>query len=352
MTSERDDLVLAGPPDAADEVVPADGTPLDASPSDLALGAAERLAVGSSPDVRADDPWPEAGRKLLRFHLARMLAHVPGVLEGDDPEEVHAMRVAARRMRAAWRVFGDGFEGAERRRYLAELRELGSRLGTVRDLDVQLGILADRAADRSARQREGLEPLLGAWLLEREAQRQSLARVLAGEAFSSFLVDYEAFASTPGLAARELPAEAPGIVRHRMPAAIWDAYQTVWAFDPVVGSADLATLHRLRIAAKWLRYTLEFVREPLDPGASALIRPVVALQDRLGDQHDLHVAAELARAGFGTLAKTRQQERAIAKLIAELDEDVARLGRGVGRTWRPIVDPRYRRALGAAIARL
>ena len=39
-----------------------------------------------------------------------MLARVPGVIAGEDAEEVHAMRVAARRMRAAWRVFGDGFE--------------------------------------------------------------------------------------------------------------------------------------------------------------------------------------------------------------------------------------------------
>ncbi len=325
---------------------------VEPSPADLALGAVDHLAVGASPDVRVDDLWAEAGRKLLRFHLARMLGHVPGVLGSDDPEEVHAMRVAARRMRAAWRVFGDGFERDERRRYLAELRELGARLGTVRDLDVMIEILVEGGQRRSARQREGLEPLLAAWLLEREARRQTLAHVLSSDAFTTFVGDYEAFASTPGLAAVQLEPAAPAILRHRMPAEIWGAYQAVWAFEPVIGGADLATLHQLRIAAKWLRYTLEFVREPLDPDASALIRPVVALQDHLGDQHDLHVAAELAREGTATVAKTRQQERAIGKLVADLDDDVARLGRTMGRTWRPLVDPRYRRALGQALARL
>jgi CHAD domain-containing protein len=322
------------------------------TPGELAQGAVDHLEVGASPDVRPDDLWPEAGRKALRYHLSRMLSQVPTVVDADDPEAVHVMRVAARRMRAAWRVFGDGFERDARRRYLTELRELGSLLGTVRDLDVQLGILVARSRRRSARQRDGLEPLLATWLLERERRGRELAGVLAGEAFRTFVLDYEMFAATPGLAALALAANTPALVRHRMPAAIWEAYQAVWAFDAVVASGDLAALHRLRIAAKWLRYTLEFVREPLDPDASSLIRPVVALQDRLGDQHDLHMAAELARTGLAKLVRTRQQERAMTAFIEDLDEDVVRFGRGVVRTWRPVADPRYRRALGQAIARL
>ena len=322
------------------------------TPGELAQGAVDHLEVGTSPDVQADDLWAEAGRKALRYHLARMLSQVQAVADADDPEAVHVMRVAARRMRAAWRVFGDGFERDARQRYLAELRDLGSRLGTVRDLDVQLGILVARSRRRSARQRAGLEPLLATWLLEREARGRELASLLAGEAFSTLVLDYEMLAATPGLAARESAPFTPATVRHRMPAAIWEAYQAVWAFDTVVPTADLATLHRLRIAAKWLRYTLEFVREPVDPDASALIRPVVALQDRLGDQHDLHMAAELARSGLANLVRTRQQERAMTAFIEDLDEDVVRLGRGVHRTWRPVADPRYRRALGQAIARL
>ena len=343
----------AGGPDVAIDPAPEPDEPVLAlTPGELARDAVDHLVVGASPDLRPDDPWSEAGRKALRYHLARMLSQVPDVVETDDPEAVHAMRVAARRMRAAWRVFGDAFERDARRRYLAELRVLGSRLGTVRDLDVQLGILVARSRRRSARQRDGLEPLLATWLLEREARGRELAGVLAGEAFSTFVLDYEMFASTPGLAALAPAPNTPATVRHRMPTAIWEAYQAVWAFDAAMGAADLATLHRLRIAAKWLRYTLEFVREPLDPDASALIRPVVALQDRLGDQHDLHMAAELARSGLEHLGRTRQQERAMAAFIEDLDQDVVRLGRSVHRAWRPVADPRYRRALGQAIARL
>ena len=100
---------------------------------------AERLSAAPPLDVRADDAWSEAGRKVLGYHFGRVLVRVPGVVAGEDAEEVHAMRVAARRMRAAWRVFGDAYDRRTTRAYLDELRTLGGRLGVVRDLDVRSG---------------------------------------------------------------------------------------------------------------------------------------------------------------------------------------------------------------------
>ena len=347
MTEERVEPDVPEP--ASDIPEPPSG---EASPPEAVILATERPAIGRTPDVRADDAWAEAGRKVLRFHLAKMLARVPGVIAGEDAEEVHAMRVAARRMRAAWRVFGDGFEREARRRYRNELRVIGARLGDVRDLDVLIENLVAYGEQRSARQRAGLGPLLAAWRAQREARRVDLVAALGSESFAQFIGDYELFAETPGLAALAVPPHAPGLVRNRMPATIWSAYQAVWAFDSDIGTADLATLHELRIAAKWLRYTLEFVREPLEPQATALIRPVVAIQDHLGTQHDLHVAGSLAREFAASTSLTDAQAKSIEKFIGHLDQGVLRLGKTFGSTWRPIAAPGYRRALGRAIARL
>ena len=324
----------------------------DVSPPEAAVHAAERLTLGRTPGVRSDDPWAEAGRKILRFHLAKMLARVPGVIAGEDAEEVHAMRVAARRMRAAWRVFGDGFERDPVRRYRAELRDIGARLGAVRDLDVLIEILVAYGEHGSRRGRVGREPLLTAWRAEREARRIELLETIESERFVAFVRDYETFAETPGLAAIAISPHTPALVRNRMPATIWDAYQVVWAFDGDLHAADLATLHQLRIAGKWLRYTLEFVREPLEPAATALIRPVVALQDHLGNQHDLHVAGLLAREFATATTLTDQQARSVAAFVDHLDQGVVRLGKRFGPTWRPIAASDYRRGLGRAIARL
>ncbi len=327
---------------------------IEPAPTVQAVLAVEGPPSGRTPAIHPDDPWAEAGRAILRFHLGRVLSHVPGVIAGEDAEEVHAMRVAARRMRAAWRVFGDGFEAEPSRRYRRELRDLGSRLGAVRDLDVLIGILVAFAARQGDKQRAGLEPLFVAWRAERAAKRADLLETMASGGFGAFISDYQGLVTTAGLAACVVSPHTPGLVRNRMPATIWHDYQDVWAFDGDLRGADLATLHQLRIAAKWLRYTLEFVREPLEPDATALIRPVVALQDHLGDQHDQHVAAELARefVASSSTSLTAAELKAIGLFTTYLDQDVERLRRTIRSTWPPIAGSRYRRSLGRAIARL
>jgi CHAD domain-containing protein len=263
------------------------------------------------------------------------------------------MRAAARRMRAAWRVFGDAYEREERRRFQRDLREIGARLGAVRDLDVLLEILSAYEAQRSDRGRAGLRPIRDAWVAERETRRVELIDLLGSEAFARSVAEYEEFAETEWLAAVPVAPHSPGLVRTRLPATAWAAYQAVWAFDDHIGRADLTTLHQLRIAGKWLRYTLEFAREALEPEATPLIRRVVALQDHLGAQHDLHVAATLARdRAAGEAALSNHEIASVDRFVHHLDDGVVRLGRTLGRTWRPLVAPDYRRRMGRALARL
>jgi len=118
--------------------------------------------------------------------------------------------------------------------------------------------------------------------------------------------------------------------------------------------ADVETLHELRIAAKWLRYTIEFVREPLGPEAAPLIERVVALQDHLGYLHDADVAAHLARTYLvehgGELGET--ETAAIARYLVDRERELQRLRRSVGAPWRRVAGLSYRRALGRVIAGL
>ena len=262
------------------------------------------------------------------------------------------MRVAARRMRAAWRVFGDGFEPDAARRYRRELRDIGRRLGAVRDLDVLIELVEAHREHRGGRLRAGLEPLIASWRADRAARRIDLLAAFASERFTTFTDDYARLVETPGHAAIAMAPHAPALVRNRMPATAWSAYQAVWAFEPEVATADLATLHQLRIAAKWLRYTLEFVRDPMQPEAPRLIKAVVAIQDHLGVQHDRHVAATLATTFARTAALNEAQRRSIARLVTDLEDGVEQGRRTFGSAWRPIAGPAYRRGLGRAIARL
>jgi CHAD domain-containing protein len=192
-----------------------------------------------------------------------------------------------------------------------------------------------------------------AWDAEREARRVELVAILESESFAGFVAEYVAFAETEGLAAVPVAPHTPGLVRTRMPATAWNAYQAVRAFDDGFSGADLATLHELRIAGKWLRYTLEFFREAAEPEATPLIRSVVTLQDHLGAQRDLDVAATLARE-FVTRSQplSSQEVRSIERFVHHLDEGVEQSRRALGPIWRTLVAPAYRRRLGRGLARL
>ena len=183
---------------------------------DEAVSADTRLVVGKTPGVTADDHIAEAGRKVMRFHLARMLAREAGTREGRDPEELHAMRVATRRQRAAWRVFGASFRLGRTKRYRNGLREIASRLGAVRDLDVLLEAADIYRADLPVSEQRALEPLLADWREHRDDARVLLIRELDSDGYQRWVDDYRDFVRTEGAArpARRADPAAPR-PRHR-----------------------------------------------------------------------------------------------------------------------------------------
>ena len=80
---------------------------------------------------------------VLRRQLAVLRDKEPGTRLGEDPEELHDMRVATRRLRAALDLFADVLP-VRAQVFREELGWLGRLLGVVRDLDVQLEGLARR----------------------------------------------------------------------------------------------------------------------------------------------------------------------------------------------------------------
>ncbi len=353
-------VVEPAPPEsgaAAAEAAPASPAIEDAAaePSAGEAQAPPRLVVGKTPGVARDDVLAEAGRKVLRFHFARMLAKEAGTRSGRAIEDLHGMRVATRRMRAAWRVFGDGFRPGRTKRLRDRLRVLAGRLGAVRDLDVLLDAAASYQAGLSPAEATAFEPLVAAWRDEREAARTLLLRELDSPGYVRLVEDYRAFVVAEGQAVLA-PASpvSPHRVRDTAGSRIWLAYEQVRAYEAVLRWADIETVHQLRIAAKWLRYTLEFFREALGPEVDLLIPRVVALQDHLGWLHDADVTIALTRqllvANAGTLSG--DETHAIGTYLAGRERELARLRRTMGAPWRGVSGATFRRLLGRAVSGL
>lgn len=338
-------------------------TPITIAPYDDRAAVEDAQAAPDHPGLQPDDLMSEAGRKVLRFHFERMLLHEPGTRAGEDIEALHDMRVATRRMRAAFRVFGAAYRPKLRRRLLRELRGTGSVLGAVRDLDVFMENTRRYLQTLPEERRGELDLLFGVLQQRREKARGAMLEYLDGEQYRAFVEDFGAFVSTPGMGSldADVAGPVPVLVRHVAPRLIYERYEAVRAYETVLDGAPIQMLHALRIDGKRLRYTLEFFREVLGSEADDVIRAVVALQDHLGALNDAAVAQGLLRSVMRKARKQARKQQAadpdaqpdldgIAAYLDHLEQALADLQRGAPQVLQAVVSAEMRHRLALAIS--
>ncbi len=322
------------------------------------------------PGLSPDDTMIEAAHKTFAFHFQRMLYHEPGTRLGEDIEELHDMRVATRRMRAAFQVFDQYLDMKQLKSLLKGLRRTGKRLGAVRDLDVFWEKTQRHLDELPQEQQTGLGALHEAWEAERKRKRKKMLNYLDSERYAQFNRDFAQFLQAPDTG--ELPSltkkgEAiPRRLRHVAPMIIYERVADVLAYDEWVTKPDvpLNRLHRLRIAAKRLRYTLEFFEEVLAPQTQDLIKEMKKLQDHLGDLQDAMVASELLRdfLTWGTWGHAKDKKAplpkepivapGVATYMADKQMELQRLLDTFPQTWAYFQSPEFKQAVAVAIAPL
>src|SRR5215210_4175072 len=258
----------------------------------------------------------EVAFAVLRRQFAEMRDHEPGTRLGEDPEELHDMRVTTRRMRAAMKVF----EGAlpERARWLMEeLRWVAHALGDVRDLDVQIERLLAWKEEAGEETSGFLDRILTITHKRRAEARKNMLEVLDSGRYERLESSFAEMLRL-GPAAELEPAQKNGHERANepvtaaAPALVTDRYRK-WrrAAKRLDEASPPEAFHDVRKKGKRLRYTLEFVSEVYGKPVQKLIKPLKALQDDLGDHQDAVVAAEYLRE-LGTKAGETRVPRGVA----------------------------------------
>jgi CHAD domain-containing protein len=245
-----------------------------------------------STTIDPEGPIGSVERAVLRRHFAAMLAHEPGTRLGDDIEELHDMRVATRRLRAALSLFSDVLPAtAEKMR--EELGWVGGALGAVRDLDVQLEQLDEWLAALPEADRQPLEALRGLLEEQRAAARTEMLTVLDSRRYQAFGERFGRMlrsGRTPRTGPAALPARAaaPDLIESR-----FRRFRKAGArIDENSAPSDY---HRVRIRGKRLRYALEFLADLYPGHTRPMIKRLVELQDLLGLHQDADVAIERLR---------------------------------------------------------
>jgi CHAD domain-containing protein len=257
--------------------------------------------------IHRDDPLVLAARKVVARQTQMMRANVQGALEDVDPEYLHDLRVAARRLRSALRLFA-GILGPKRSDALRlGLGWIGQVMGKVRDLDA---LALNLQAHARALEASGavVDLLVAELRRQRQPARRALQAALASRRFWSLLRRLEALGASPPPRRPRGDQGAP--VAAAAPALIRKAHKRVLRLGRVIGPDSPATdLHRLRILCKRLRYTCEFFQEafveplsgedPLKPE----IRGMVHLQDCLGEHQDAAIAVRRIEALVGSMVE-------------------------------------------------
>ncbi len=320
------------------------------------------LLLTGKPGVLPDDPMSEAGRKILFYHFERMLLHEPGSRLGQDIEAVHDMRVATRRMRSALRLFVPFYERKIARRLASALRRTGQALGMVRDLDVFIEKAQRYQEELSPGNQDNLALLIEACQTRREDARTALIEYLDSPEYAAFVEDFALFTATPFAGAKK-PEEGSPVgfqVRHVVPRLIYTRYEAARAYEVVLNTASVETLHALRIECKQVRYALEFFEEVLGPEIRVAINEVKRVQDHLGDLNDAEVAGYFLRDfinEFETsqtalpLARRRNIEWVVQYMAYQYAQK-HRLTTTFPEVWERLVHYDTRRALALAVAAL
>ena len=271
-------------------------------------------------------PRSRRSSQLQAFFATRyreILLHDPGTRLGDDPEDLHDLRVAVRRMRAILRLAAPPLDEAWATSLRDELKWLGNALGAVRDLDVLLEHLHTEQQSLPRDDAKAFKPLLGRLERERAAKRKALLQVMRSARYSALLDRLEEAAHRP-----QTRSARPQVGK----IAAREFRKLGKAVRELGDEPSDEALHRVRIKGKRARYAAELAAPNVGKKVDRVLAAAKAFQDVTGKHQDAVVALQRLRA----LAAESTQEGAFAAgRIAEREGERMRAARDeMPRAWR------------------
>jgi CHAD domain-containing protein len=278
-------------------------------------------------------PPLEHVRAALAVQVAELRRHDPGTRLGRDPEELHDLRVATRRLRAILRAARPLLDPEWTAALRDELRWLAGVLGPVRDLDVLIEHLRAEIELLEPPERRAGARLLALLGEEREAARITMLAAMSGDRYRALLDRLEA-------APDHLPARDANVTLADIAAREFARLRRAVRSLPSDPPDD--ELHAVRIRGKRARYAAELAEGAVGKPARRFVRAAKRFQDVVGKHQDAVVAEERIRR---LLALTRSPTAHLAAgRLVERERERRRAARAAfPRAWSRL-EKRGRRA--------
>ncbi len=275
-------------------------------------------------------------RKAIRKHYQKILKHEQAVLADRDPEELHQMRIAMRRLRSVSRGFNQVLilpeQAAEKR-----IRNFGRTLGELRDLDVLLENLEKAGKSPLKNSELNAYHFVQRFLHQQRRKKVTVVRnLINGSRYKHFKSSLTDWLKKPKLTAvakltiRTITPDLlfpfvndlflhPGLqvgVRMKYGEPVPIEYKTPRRVNFIVHREGLL-LHSLRKQVKRVRYQLSFFTDLYPETFANYVKDMKGFQDSLGLLQDSLVMEAMYQNTLGqnykkkipTLVKALNQQR-------------------------------------------
>lgn len=205
---------------------------------------------------------------IIKTNTKKLKIQKKELLDASNPELIHDMRVASRRLRAAFNTF-KSILPSKAQKIRKKLKKLSLMLGKKRDLDVFL---------------EFIHPLIDEKTLKLSEQAYKLQKKFIAIIKSKFYA--RMIEALEDLRVENDDGNVCKVAKKKISGPLGKVLDIA---NLIHSKADDKMLHKLRISIKKLRYVCEFFEPPLGRrwgSLSTFINKTKKIQDALGDYHD------------------------------------------------------------------
>lgn len=287
-----------------------------AAPGERTAPIAPRIAAGAR--MKASLTAEEGFQEILRGCLDQISNNRIAMLQSEDPEGPHQLRVGLRRLRSAFKTFRPLANDAETQRLSAEARRIAAIAGDLRDLDVLISDIV-APAQETCPQPDVMNALRQVLEEHRQDMRSKACAALRDPKINAFVLDLGAYTEMRGwLRPDDIGQRA--MLTQPIAAFADQALDACW--DRVTRAAEnleqlsIEERYDVRKALKKLRYAVEFFAALYKPkNLKPFLKQLKKLQDLFGYLNDVAMAATLTDLDLGTGRNRDAVERAIGYTI-------------------------------------
>jgi inorganic triphosphatase YgiF len=282
----------------------------------------------SHPVLSGDESCAAAFLLFLQSANAQIVANRRVVLETEDPEGAHQLRIGLRRLRSALRAFRPLMDTPLLRQIETHARDLAASVGRLRDADVLIEDIVAPVAGR-LKGEPGIRELRECLGAHRLKVRDAVRRDLSGAPWSKLQLDLLLWPPTLAENARlQRPvADFAGM-------ALSKGWKKLAKLGAAIDRLSNEQRHEMRKALKSLRYTGEFFASLYrESDVARFAKELKSLQDVFGYVNDVVVAKELTPIAREFSASDPEVQRAAGYVLGWHDAQAAHRWTAAPKEW-------------------